>query len=81
MISEAGRGARSALFGLLLSLKRRVRAVQGRARAAKTQLFINIQRGPKPFLSMSFMITSPQLRHKKYYVQVLLFMLQPLAQN
>ena len=37
-ISEAAMGgeARSALFGVLMSPKRRVRAAHGRARAAKT---------------------------------------------
>ncbi len=32
----SGGGARSALFGVLMSPKRRVRAAHGRARAAKT---------------------------------------------
>jgi hypothetical protein len=36
-----GRGARSALIGVAMSPKRRVRAAHGRARAAKNPLVIN----------------------------------------
>jgi hypothetical protein len=81
----AGRGARSALFCLCLSLKFGCAHCRGApARPKSTSYKYSATTSTLSFhvnLTDSFPATSPLLRHKKYYVHFLLFMLKPLAQN